>query len=143
MAAICGASLGAWAITVASTLTIRQPASARRRDDVAQQAATVGAGPALVVVGEQVADIAQRAGAEQRIAERMKQHIAVGVGDETVIVGDAYTADHQMVAIAEAMDVEAVADSHHARVSQRLRARVVGVGVRRVAVGRLALVAKN
>lgn len=79
-----------------------------------QQLAAVGAGPGRIGVGEVAADVAQRAGAEQGIADRMQQHVAVGVGDEAAVEGNGDAADPQVVALAEAVDVEAVADSHHA-----------------------------
>ncbi|MNJ70104.1 hypothetical protein D3C77_665260 [compost metagenome] len=42
----------------------------------------------------------------------MKQHIAVGMGDEPELVGDAHAAQGDEIALAEAVYVVTVANSH-------------------------------
>ena len=108
MVSMCGAIFGAWATMVASTLPTFQPFSAT----MAQQRATVGALEPRVGVREVLADVAQRRRAEQRIGQGVQQHVAVGVGDQPMFVGNAHAAEGDEVALAEAMHVVAMANSH-------------------------------
>src|SRR5690606_8083627 len=52
--------------------------------------------------------------AEQCIAQRMQQHVAVGMGDQPELVGNPYTTEGDEIAFAEAMNVVAVTDTHRA-----------------------------
>ena len=79
---------------------------------MSQQRATVGALEPRVGVREVLADVAQRRRAEQRIGQGVQQHVAVGVGDQPMFVGNAHAAEGDEVALAEAMHVVAMANSH-------------------------------
>ncbi|MCY1284810.1 hypothetical protein D9M70_337280 [compost metagenome] len=59
-----------------------------------------------------LADVAQRGGAEQRIGQRVQQHVAVGMGDQAELVGDSHAAEGDEIALAETVHVVAVADTH-------------------------------
>ncbi|MCY1447631.1 hypothetical protein D9M71_642610 [compost metagenome] len=59
-----------------------------------------------------LADIAQRGRAQQRIAQRVQQHVAVGMGDQPELVGNAHAAQGDEIALAEAVYVVTVANSH-------------------------------
>ena len=82
---------------------------------LAQQDAAVDVFVVFAAVGEMTADIAERRGAQQRIAQGMDQHIAVGMGEQTLIMGNGDAAQYQGTARAEAMGIVAVADPQHAR----------------------------
>ena len=53
-----------------------------------------------------------RGRAEQRVAERVGHHVAVGVADEALVVRDVDRPQHQRPAGAEAVGVGARADPH-------------------------------
>ena len=106
ISALWGPSFGSSQITVASTLTT---APGERADHDAQQVDRVGVAPVLLVVGEELADVAEAAGAEQRVDHRVGEHVGVGVAGEAALVLDLDPADHQAVALDEAVAV--VADS--------------------------------
>ena len=58
-----------------------------------------------------VADVAQRERAEDGVAQRVDGHVAVAVGDQAARMRHLDAAEHDVVAVAEAVDVEAVADA--------------------------------
>lgn len=55
---------------------------------------------------EMITDITRRDGAEQRVGEGMKASIGIGMANKAVRVGDGYTAEPDMIASAEGMDIE-------------------------------------
>jgi hypothetical protein len=59
-----------------------------------------------------LADIAKRKCAQHRIAERMQNHIAIGMGHQTLLMGNSHTTQYDMIAAAEGMYVETVAYAH-------------------------------
>ena len=65
------------------------------------------------------ADIAQARGAQQRVAQGMNQHVAVGMRDDLVGAGDFHAAQHHAFAGFEAMDIETLADANHVPFSCR------------------------
>src|SRR3546814_6940901 len=77
---------------------------------VVQKQAAVGAAPARIAGREMLADITQRQRAEQGIAQRVDHHIAIGMRDDTGIMGDPHAAQHHMIARAERMHVVALTD---------------------------------
>jgi len=89
---------------------------------MAQQRAAVGALEARVGVGKVLADIAQGQRTEQRIGERMQQHVAVGMGDQPELVGNAHAAQGDEIALAEAVYVVAMADTHKEQRPEKVRA---------------------
>jgi len=74
----------------------------------------VGALPLGVGVRKMRADVAKARGAEQRVAERVGDHIAVGVAYRPFIEGDFDPADDELAAFREAMEIvaDAAADAH-------------------------------
>src|SRR5665811_1202495 len=86
--------------------------AADRADGGAQQVDRVGAAPALLVVGEEGADVAAAGGAQQRVDHRVGEHVGVGVAAEAARVLDLHTAQDQRPALGEAVTVVADADAH-------------------------------
>ena len=76
---------------------------------MAQQLPAVDALETLIGIREMLADVAQRGRAEQGIADRVQQHIGVGMAKQTAIVGNIDTADDQPAPLGEGMHVETVA----------------------------------
>ena len=113
-ARICGtngASFGASAMIVASTLPTCQPSRLRQAEDVAQQRPAVGALPARIAVGEVPAEVAQRERAEQRVGDRVQQHVGVAVAEQAALERNDDAAQHQRPAGDQRVHVEAVADA--------------------------------
>ena len=77
-----------------------------------QQSTAIGTLEGGVGIGEMPADIAERRGAEQRITERMQQHIAVGVGQQARLVGNLHAAEGDERPLAETVNIVAVANTH-------------------------------
>ena len=61
-----------------------------------------------------MADVPQCGGTQQGVGQRMKHHVAIGVCLDAVGVGNAHAAQHDVIPRAEAMDVEALPDTHRA-----------------------------
>ena len=94
-----GASFGRSMTTRAVDVDDRRSrASREHRDDLAQQLDRVGVAPALVGVGEVLADVAEAGGAEQRVDHRVGEHVGVGVPVEAALVRDLDAAEHQPAA---------------------------------------------
>ncbi len=72
-----------------------QPAGGDHRHHRAQQLDRVGVTPALVGVGEVLADVAQPGGAEQRVGDGVGEHVGVRVSLQAELVGDLHPADHE------------------------------------------------
>ncbi len=72
--------------SVQSTLTTRRPCSATLATTRREQLHRVGVAPALVGVGEVLADVSEAGGAEQRVDHRVGEHVRVGVAVETLLV---------------------------------------------------------
>src|SRR5690606_40967283 len=71
------------------------------------------------------ADIAERGRTEQRIANGMQEHVAVGMRANASGMGDLHSAERHEVAIREGVHVEALADSklsHRCPRAARMRA---------------------
>ena len=80
-----------------------------------QQHATVRTFEGRVGVREMLADIAQRRGAEQRITERMQQHVAIRMGQQTKFMWDSHTAQGNKIALSKTVHIIAVANTHKKR----------------------------
>ena len=80
------------------------PASASSASESAPRKLRVG-------VGEVVADVAQRGGAEQRVGDRVAQRVGVGVAEQAVRVRDRHAAQHQRAARHQRVRVPAFADA--------------------------------
>src|SRR5690606_28991718 len=66
--------------------------------------------PARVRGREMPADIAQRQGAEDGVAERVNHHVAIGMRQHAALVRDAHAAEHHVVALAKGVHVVALTD---------------------------------
>ena len=80
----------------------------------AQQQAAVDIGIGGIRVREVPADIALANGPQQGVADGVDQHVAVGVGLQAAMVGDAHAAEYDLVASAEAVYIIAMTYSHRA-----------------------------
>ena len=129
-----GASFGRSTTIVASTLTIAKPASRTAGAHSREQLHRIGILPARVGIGKARAEIPERRGAEQRIGERVREHVAVGVAERTALERDANAAEDERAPLDEPMRVEAVTDAHHptlassAARSRRISSRARDVG---------------
>ena len=98
-------------------------------DHGAQQVDRVGVAPALVVVGEERADVADAGGAEQRVDHGVGEDVSVGVALEAALVLDLDPAEDQPAAGGEAVAVVADPDrSARLGSSERLRAAPAAAG---------------
>ena len=59
-----------------------------------------------------LADVAERRGAQQRVADRVQQDVCVAVAEQSLVVRDLDPAHDELAPRDEAMDVEAVAYAH-------------------------------
>jgi hypothetical protein len=82
------------------------------RDDGAQEVAAVRPLVAFIGVREMPADVAQRGGAKQRVADGVQQHVGVRVPVEPLVVRDLHAADDQLAAFHQRVHVEALPDPH-------------------------------
>jgi hypothetical protein len=95
----------------------RPPGRARPFDGQPQHLDRVAARVGGVGVREQLADVAERRGAEHRVGERVRGHVAVGVRLDPRLAGHAHAGDDQRLAARFAVRHEAVrvvpdADAH-------------------------------
>src|SRR5260221_58363 len=86
--------------------------AADRADDGAQHVDRVGVAPALLVVGEEGADVALPGRAEQRVDHRVGEDVSVGVAAQPALVLDLDPAQDQGAALGEAVTVVADSDAH-------------------------------
>lgn len=78
-------------------------------EGLAQQDAAVGARVGRIGVRKEAADVAQPSRTQQRIGERMQQHVGVGMTEQAALEGDGDAADDQRPPGHERMHVEALA----------------------------------
>ena len=76
-----------------------------------EQPQRVGVLPLLVGVGKVRAEIAERARTEERVADRVGQHVAVAVSERAAVVVDAHAADDERPPFDQPVRVEAVPDA--------------------------------
>ena len=76
-----------------------------------QQFQRVGAGKRGVVRGKERADVLEPCGAEHRIGEGVREHVAVGVAGEAAWIVDSHAAEHERHPGLERVRVEARADA--------------------------------
>src|SRR5579884_729447 len=79
---------------------------------VAQQFHGVRIAPSLVRVGEMPAEIAKGGGPEQRVAERVRQSIGVGMSERAAFEWNLDAAEDQFASFHQAVRVEAVPYAH-------------------------------
>ena len=75
-----------------------------------QQLDGVGAGERRIPGGEERADVLEARGAEHRVGERVREHVAVGVAGEPARMVDPDAAEHERHAVLERVRVDAGAD---------------------------------
>jgi hypothetical protein len=80
--------------------------------DVMQEVPAVGVAKAFIRIGKPSTDIAEPQRTEQRIAQRMNQHIPIGMRDDSANVRYAHSADDDSIAVAITVSIEAVPNSH-------------------------------
>ena len=107
IASRCGPIFGRSQISVTSRLAIAAAALAHPLRRVIQEAVGRGAFPLHVGRRKMRADIAVGQRAEDGVDQRMQADVAVGMGKEAAIVRHANAADHQVIAVAEGVDVVA------------------------------------
>ena len=83
-----------------------------QRRNVAQEHAAVGALPPRVGVRKVRTDVAQRERAQQRVADRVQQHVGVGMPGEPARMRDRDAAQHERPALDQRVHVESGADAH-------------------------------
>src|SRR5579885_1409987 len=89
-----------------------QSAVAQHVHHRAHETLAVGALPAGVGILEMLTDVSQAGRSEQRIRERVQHHVSVRVRHDTVRMRHPHPAEHDEIAWAECMHVDAGADSH-------------------------------
>src|SRR5450755_729725 len=94
-----------------------------------QKHATVSPAPARVGRWKVHADVTQRQRAENRIAQGMNRDISVRMREDALRIRDAHAAEYHMLARAECMHVEALADSHQMILVNRNSASAKSGGV--------------
>jgi hypothetical protein len=108
---------------------------------VTQELTAVGILPARFAGRKVLADVAQRQRAKQRIAERMDEHVAIGMRIDPAIERQPYATEDQMVARAERMYIETTADPHSPprRIQDKPRLRMNSASARSAGVVTLML----
>ena len=123
IASRCGASFGALEHH-GDVDVVDDPAGGRHvLQHGAQQRHRVGVAPQLVGVGEVLADVAEPGRAEQRVDDRVGQHVGVRVPRETSLAGDLDAAEDQRPAVGEAVGVDADAAAHRHPIGSSRRSR--------------------
>ena len=84
---------------------------AHLRVGLTQQVEAVGAAEALVARREQRADVAEPGSAEQRVDQRVREHVAVGVAGEAARMVDRHAAEHERHAVDERVRVDTDPDA--------------------------------
>ena len=94
-----------------------QPSAWIRLPGLGEQLERVGAGEPRIVGRKERADVLEPGGTEQRVGERVREHISVGVAGKPARVLDRHAAEHERHAVLERVRVEAGTDAvlRHAR----------------------------
>src|SRR5574340_332899 len=58
------------------------------------------------------ADVAQRRRAEQRVADRVQQHVGIGMAEQAPVIRNVHAADDQLAPLYQLVNVETLSDSH-------------------------------
>ena len=98
---------GAWQITVTSTLTSTRSLGGDQVHHRSQQHQARDSCVARVGVREEPAEVAQRQRAEQRLADRVREHVGVGMAAQPARGGHRHAAQHQRPPVDQRMQVEA------------------------------------
>ena len=105
------ASRGSSPIRTQSALTSSKPARRTPRVRLREQVERVGALPARIVRREQRADVAEPGGAEHRVDQRVRDHVAVGVAGEPARMVELDAAEDERHALDERVRVDADPDA--------------------------------
>lgn len=99
-----------------------------------QQCQRVSPFPLRIRIGKPLPDIAEPGSCEQRISDRMRRHISVGMTSERALIGKAHPAQHQnpIGIIDKSMDIETLTNANlvnagHRATSLRAHSRSSGV----------------
>ena len=119
-----GPSFGSSQISVTSTLVAlpdMRPTTTRRRS------IEFGITPFLLVVGEELAEIAEAAGAEQRVDHGVGEDVRIRVSGEAAVVLDLDPADHQALPLDQPVAVVSDSDPQPHQVLASPESRTSGV----------------
>ena len=121
-------------MTVLSTFAIWKPCSRTRRAASVSSSTESAPLKRSSVSGKWRADVAQAGGAQQRIGDRMQQHVGIGMPQQAALVRNIHAADQQRAARHQRVDVPAFADAEIRRSPQAAlehglgQCEVIGVG---------------
>ena len=93
---------------------------------MAEQHQAGDAAPARIGVREVAAEVTEREGAQERLADGVREHVGVGVAVEADLGRQRHPAEHERAAPHQRMQIEAEAHPGHRRRS-RARRRSSGV----------------
>src|SRR5207248_1724235 len=105
------------------------------RSGLPQQVERIGVCVALIGVGEVLPDVAHGGRAEQRVDDRVREHVGVRVTRETSLMGYLHTAEDQGAANRERMAVVTDARRDHRPSSTAASSRSAGVVTLMLLVG--------
>ena len=97
---------------VTSGFSTAELARCNQQAALMQQLDAVRAEEAVVIIREKLADIAERSGAEQRIHQRMGQHIRVRVAEQPLLIRYLDPAEDQLPPLDELMHIIPMPYSH-------------------------------
>jgi len=89
-----------------------QSAGAKHVHDVPDEAFAVSSFPTRIGILEMLAYVAQTRSAQKSVAQRMKDDIAIGMGDHAPCVRNAYAAKHHEFARPKRVYVSTLSNSH-------------------------------
>ena len=107
---------------MASTLTGASPCSASSATTCPSRSTESASRQRSSLSGKWLADVAQAGGAQQRVHDRVGEHVGVGVAQQPAVVVDLHPAEHQATAVDEHVAVVALAD-HEAPIGSIRRVR--------------------
>ena len=99
--------------TVASTLPTAYPSRATSATTVRSSSTESAPAQAASVSGNRRADVAEPRSAEQRVHDRVREYVGVGVARQARVVGDLHAAEDQRTAGGEGVRVDAQARAQH------------------------------
>ncbi len=94
---------------------MRYPASRTFDAHASEQHHGIGVFPLRIAVGKVSAEIAQRGRSEQRVGDRMRQDVGVGVSERTAFERNLDAAENQTPSFDQPVRVEPVPETRHAR----------------------------
>ena len=113
MAGKCGPSFGRSQITTASRCLMRRLRSSSSFRVCSRKSRLEDALPFRIGIREMRADVAEARRAEQRVAKRVAQHIAIGMAHRAFVERNFDSADHQLAAFGQAVQIVADSGARH------------------------------